>query len=173
MGRQARSLAMSSLVFFAVLHLTPAEAMTFGTLLQTARLFGGEVGVAVIGTFLRVREQMASNLIGLHVQSGALLTTERLQGYAAAVQARSTDSSGASARSLGLLAQAVRSQATVQSYVDGFALVGLVVGTLILVTLLNPAPQGPASPMPLRRTRDADVAVAGDRGRHSGECTGL
>jgi hypothetical protein len=103
-----------------------------------------------------------------------LLTTERLQGYAAAVQARSTDSSGASARSLGLLAQAVRSQATVQSYVDGFALVGLVmVGTLILVTLLNPAPQGPASPMPLRRTRDADVAVAGDRGRHSGECTGL
>ena len=148
-----QTLAMSSVIFFAVLHLRPADAMTFGALLQTARLFGGETGVAMISTFLRVHEQVASNLIGLHVQSGALLTTERLQSYAAAVQARSTGSSGASARAIGLLAQTVRIQATVQSYIDGFALVALVmVGTLILVTLLSPAPQGPASPVPLRRS---------------------
>ena len=147
-----QSLAMSAVVFFAVLHLKPADAMTFGALLQTARLFGGEVGTAVIGTFLRVREQVASNLIGLHVQSGGLLTTERLQGYAAAVQDRSQGMAGAAVRATGLLAQAVRTQATVQSYVDGFALVGLAIGgTLALVALIGRAPQGPASPLPLRR----------------------
>ena len=147
-----QTLAMSSLVFFAVLHLEPADAMTFGALLQTARLFGGEVGTAVISTFLRVREQVASNLIGLHVQSGTLLTAERLQGYAAAVQARSQGASGASARATGLLAQAIRTQATVQSYVDGFVFVALVMaGALVLVALLGQAPYGPASPLPLRR----------------------
>ena len=149
-----QSLAMTAVVFFSMLHLRPSDAMVFGVLLQTARLLGGELGAAAISTFLRVREQVASNLIGLHVQSGALLTTERLQGYAAAVQAQSPGPSGASARAVGLLAQAVRSQAAVQSYIDGFALVALVVaGGLILVTLLSPAPDGPASPVPLRRTR--------------------
>jgi MFS transporter, DHA2 family, multidrug resistance protein len=149
-----QTLAMSSLVFFAVLNLKPADAMTFGALLQTARLFGAEIGTAVISTFLRVREQVTSNLIGLHVQSGTLLTAERLQAYAAAVQARSPGSAGASARATGLLAQAVRTQANVQSYIDGFALVALVMmGALVLVALLGPAPQGPASPIPLRRNR--------------------
>lgn len=147
-----QTLAMSSLVFFSVLNLKPADAMTFGALLQTARLFGGEIGVAVMSTFLRVREQVASNLIGLHVQAGSTLTVERLGGYAGAVGDRSVGS--AAARATGLLAQAVRTQATVQSYVDGFALVALVMaGALVLVALLGPAPQGPASPLGLRRGR--------------------
>ena len=98
-----QTFAMSSLVFFAVLHLEPADAMTFEALLQTSRLFGGEVGTAVISMFLRVCEQVASNLIGLHVQSGTLLTAERLHSYAGAVQARSQGASGASARATGLL----------------------------------------------------------------------
>ena len=37
-----QSLAVSGVVFFAVLHLKPADALTLGTLIQTARLFGGE-----------------------------------------------------------------------------------------------------------------------------------
>lgn len=111
-----QTLGMSSLVFFSVLHLKPADAMTFGALLQTARLFGGEGGTAMISTFLRVREQVANNVIGLHVQTGGLLTTDRLQEYAAAVQARSGGAGAANARATGLLAHAVRTQANVQSY---------------------------------------------------------
>ena len=148
-----QTLAMSAVIFFSMLHLRPADAMTFGVILQTARLFGGEAGAAMISTFLRMREQVESNLIGLHVQSGSMLTMERLQNYAAAVQARSTGNSEARARAVELLFQAVRTQANVQSYVDGFALVALImVATLALVALLGAAPDGPASPLPLLRT---------------------
>lgn len=147
-----QTLAMSSLVFFSVLHLKPADALTFGALLQTARLFGGELGTAGVGTFLRVREQVASNLIGLHVEAGDPATVGRLQDYAAAVLARSQGAAGAGARATGLLAQAVRTQANVQSFIDSFAIVGgIMLVALVLVALLNPAPQGPASHVPWLR----------------------
>ena len=151
-----QTLAMSSLLFFSVQHLRPADAMTFGALLQTARLFGGEAGTAMITTYLRVREQVASYVIGLHVQPGSLLTTDRLQEYAAAVQTRSAGLGAASARASGLLAQAVRTQANVESYLDGFVLVALLmVAGLAVVALLGPAPHGPASPAPLFGPRRA------------------
>ena len=145
-----QTMAMSGLVFFSVLHLKPADAMTFGALLQTARLFGGEVGSAAISTFVRKAEQVSSQLIGLHVQAGSTEVQERLAGYAAAVSARSPGSAGS--RAAGLLAQTVRQQANVESFVDGFFLVAAITaGALLLLALLGPAPQGPASPVPLGR----------------------
>ena len=65
-----QSLAVSGVVFFSVLHLKPADALTLGTLIQTARLFGGELGSSFITTWVRVREQTASAMINLHVQVG-------------------------------------------------------------------------------------------------------
>src|ERR1700688_3453074 len=79
-----QSFALSGVVFFAILHLRPQDALTFGASIQVARLLGGEIGLAVVTTFARVREQVASNLIGLHVQSGSGEVLQRLQGYAAA-----------------------------------------------------------------------------------------
>lgn len=149
-----QTMAMSGLVFFSVLHLKPTEAMTFGALLQIARLFGGEVGTAAMSTFVRVQEQVASSSIGLHVQAGNSVVAERLAEYATAVAARSPGTAAA-ARATGLLAQAIRTQAYVQSYVDGFLLVAAVMAAaLLMVGLLRPAPPGPASPMRLlgRRT---------------------
>ena len=67
-----QSFALSGIVFIGVLNLRLEDALTFGAMLQTARLFGGEVGTAFIATLARVREQRASNLIGQHVQTGAL-----------------------------------------------------------------------------------------------------
>jgi DHA2 family multidrug resistance protein len=61
-----------------VKHLQPNELFTFGAIVQIARLFGGELGTAFIQTFIRVREQLSSNLIGLHVTAGSVLTDERL-----------------------------------------------------------------------------------------------
>src|ERR1700719_44725 len=79
-----QSFALSGVVFFAILHLRPQDALTFGAAVQTARIMGGEIGLAFITTFLRVRGQVASNLIGQHVQSGSGEVLRRLQGYAAA-----------------------------------------------------------------------------------------
>lgn len=163
-GLQAvgQTLAMSSLIFFNVQHLRPAEALSFGVILQTARLFGGELGAAGMATWLRVREQVASQLIGLNVQAGDLLMQQRLQEYAAAVASHSTGPAQANARAVGLLSGAVRTQA----YVDGFLLVaGVVAVGLGLVALLRPAPEGPASPRPLL---SRSGRTAGQRGRDAG-----
>ena len=53
-----QSAALISLVLFAVRHLRPADAVTFGVVLQTARLLGGEAGNAFMQTYVRVREQV-------------------------------------------------------------------------------------------------------------------
>ena len=44
----------------------------------------GEIGTAFIVTFIRVRSQIASNHLGLHVQIGDGQVAERIQRYAAA-----------------------------------------------------------------------------------------
>ena len=141
-----QTMAMSALIFFGVLHLRPADAMTFGAMLQTARLFGGEMGTALVGTFVRVREQVASLFIGSRVATGDPDVVARLQAYAGALGPRS-GGDAAAARATALLGQAIRQQATVQSYIDGFALVAIIiVGALVVVALLGRAPDGPASP---------------------------
>src|SRR6266702_4385258 len=81
--RQAvgQSFALSGTIFFAVLHLRPQVAVSFGGAIQIARLFGGEVGTAFITTFVRVRGQVASNHLGQHIQIGDGQVIQRLQAY--------------------------------------------------------------------------------------------
>lgn len=136
-----QSSALIALVLFAVRHLRPADALTFGVVLQSARLLGGEVGLAFMQTFVRVREQVESNLLGSHVMSGAGDVAQRLAAYSGAMLARSDGLTGASARGVSLLALTVRSQANVLSYRDGFATVALVVILMLVMTaMLRPAP---------------------------------
>ena len=49
-----QSSALIALVLFAVRNLKPAQALTFGAVLQTARLLGGELGSAFMQTYLRM-----------------------------------------------------------------------------------------------------------------------
>jgi MFS transporter, DHA2 family, multidrug resistance protein len=112
------------------------------------------MGLALIGTFARVRGQVASNLIGLHVQIGDGQVVERLKLYARAA-APAADPAPALGRSLGLLGSVVRSMATTQGVIDSFIGVGAIsVGALLLLVIQRGAPEGPSSPMRLRR-RDA------------------
>src|SRR5262245_12597735 len=53
-----QSFGLTSLVWFSVKHLEPSEALTLGAIIQTARLFGGELGSAFVQTFVRAREQV-------------------------------------------------------------------------------------------------------------------
>jgi DHA2 family multidrug resistance protein len=136
-----QSLALTSLLWFALQHLEISQIFTFGALLQTARLFGGELGSAFIQTFVRVREQIYSNLIGLHVAVGSGLTNQRLQDYAAIVGDRSAGNTEANARATALLARAVQEQANVLAFIDGFMGVGFaVIGALLLMLLLRDPP---------------------------------
>ena len=133
-----QSIGLTSLVWLNLQHLDPSQALTFGAMLQTGRLFGAQIGAAFVQTIVRVREQVHSNLIGLHVATGSLLTGDRLQDYARAVAGRSIGAPDASARATALLAHSVQNQADVLAYIDGFMIIGFaVVGMLLLMLLLR------------------------------------
>ena len=139
-----QSFALTSVVWFILKHQDLKQILTFGAVLQTARLFGGELGVGFIQTFLRVREQMYSNLVGLHVVAGSHATEQRLQHYASAIGSRSVGTAQASARATALLAHSVQNQANVLSYIDGFMLLGFAaLGALLLMLALNDSPAHP------------------------------
>lgn len=140
-----QSFALSGVIFFGVLHLKPQDALTFGAVLQTARLMGGEMGSAFITTLTRVREQVASNLIGLHVQAGDARVLQRIGAYGAATT-RNFDPMGAAHRGETVLDNVVRAAATTQAVIDGFVAVAFLtaVALLIIITRREP-PQGPAS----------------------------
>jgi MFS transporter, DHA2 family, multidrug resistance protein len=136
-----QSVGLTSLLWFAIKHLDPREAITFGVVVQTARLFGAQLGAAFVQTFVRVQEQTYSNLIGLHVTAASLLTDQRLQNYVGVVGGRSAGEDEANSRATALLAQAVRSQADVLAYIDGFMFLGFaVIGALLLMLLLRDPP---------------------------------
>jgi len=150
-----QSFALSGIVFFGILHLRPQDALTFGAVLQTARLFGGELGTAFVTTLARVREQIASNLIGLHVRIGDSRVIDRVREYGA-IATREFDPSGALERGRLVLAASVRSAATTQAVMDCFvAIAVLSLVALLIVVFRSAAPEGPASPLPLFPIRTA------------------
>ena len=137
-----QSFALSGTVFFAILHLRPQDALTFGAALQTARLMGGEIGLAFITTFLRVRGQVASNLLGQHVQIGDAQVLQRIQAYGAAT-ASAGDPASASTRGAAVLNNVVHATAITQGILDAFVvLAGATAITVMLVVTRRAAPPG-------------------------------
>ncbi len=149
-----QSFALSGTIFFAVLHLRPQDALTFGAAIQTARLMGGEIGSAFVVTMARVRGQVASNLIGLHIQRGDAQVLHRMQAYAAAT-ARAGDPASGPLRGASVLGSVVRSMATTQAVIDTFITVGALTAVVLLLVITHkPAPIGPASALPLFAPRE-------------------
>lgn len=146
-----QSLALSGIVFTGVLNLRPQDALTFGAMLQIARLFGGELGTAFISTVARMREQRASNLIGQHLQAGAAGVDHRL-----AIYARIAGRFGHPAKAApALLGNVVRTLATTEATIDCFVAVALcaLLGLVFLVFVIPPPPPHPAGPVPLFRRK--------------------
>lgn len=136
-----QTFGLTSLVWFFLKHLEPSEVFTFGAVLQTGRLFGAQLGAAFVQTFVRVREQVYSNLVGLHVTAGSLATDQRIQDYAQALSARSVGPAEANARATALLAHSVAIQANVLADIDAFMVIGFgVFGVLALIMILRDPP---------------------------------
>jgi DHA2 family multidrug resistance protein len=141
-----QSFGLTALVTFSVKHLQLSEVFTFGAMVQTARLFGGELGTAFMQTFIRVREQVHSNLIGLNVTTGSPLTDQRVLEYAQAVAGHSTDQAETNARAIVLLARSVRDQAYVLAFIDGFMIISFTaIGALLMMLLLHAVPVQPSA----------------------------
>jgi MFS transporter, DHA2 family, multidrug resistance protein len=139
-----QSFALTSLIVLVVRSVNPTDALTIGSLLQISRLFGGEIGTAFMQTFVRVREQVHSNLVGLHIDGIAGMTTDRLAEYRGAIGAHTADVGESSAQAAKLLGSAVMQQASVLSYIDGF--LAAAAGAFVCLLLVAAMRRGPPSP---------------------------
>jgi DHA2 family multidrug resistance protein len=128
------------------------RATAFAAYVQVMRLGGAEIGVALMGTWLRVREQVHSNFLGQHLENGAADVT-RILGQ----MSQSFTSHGAAtamARAVGSLSALVQREANVLAYIDGFWLTfWLATAALGCVALMTRAPPGPFTPAPFGAAR--------------------
>jgi len=119
----------------------PQAALTFSAFFHTIRLFGGQLGVAFMTHFIAVREQLHSNLLGLHVQQGNWIDDTALRQLTAGLYAKSAGLSAATGRAVGLIGARVRLQAYSLTFIDGFHLIAWAcVAALLLIALLRKSP---------------------------------
>jgi DHA2 family multidrug resistance protein len=137
--------AITALVTFAVANITPPQAAAIAATIQIARLIGNEAGSAAIQTFVRVSEQINSNLIGLHLTARS--TEQIVAQLSSPFASRATGLGDAMLQGAGSLANLVRREAFVLAYIDSFWLIawGSLLG-IILVLLLSPPPPNPLTP---------------------------
>jgi DHA2 family multidrug resistance protein len=139
--------AITALVTYAIANIVPAQAAAIAAIIQIARLMGAEIGNGVIQTFVRVREQTYSNLIGLHVQSGATDVVNAATQLAGPFGSRPTGLGDPTTQGLGLLGTLIQREAYVLAYIDAFWLIAWVsFAGLLLILLLPLPPPNPLTP---------------------------
>jgi len=121
---------------------SPYRVLTFSAFFHVVRLFGGQVGVALMGHFIAEREKLHSFLLGLHVQAGNWVTAHTVTDLAGGLASTSSGVTAAAGRAIGIVAGRVRLQAYALSFIDAFHLVALTCFVvLILVATLRRFPQ--------------------------------
>jgi DHA2 family multidrug resistance protein len=128
---------------FAGALAKPEWVLTLSAYFHTIRIFGGTAGAIYMGHFVAQREKLHSNLLGLHVSSGAWITDQNIHAMTAGLYAQSSGMAAAAARAIGLIAARLRLQAYSLSVNDGFLLIAWsCVCALFFVALLRKSPLG-------------------------------
>jgi len=116
----------------------PFDILTYSAFFHTIRLFGGELGVAIMQRVVDVREKFYSNMIGQHVEAGTWLADERLRMLTGGLASSSAGSDQSQARALVVLAGQIKQQAYSLAYSDGFLVIAwLCVGMMILIACMK------------------------------------
>ncbi|GLR85254.1 MFS transporter [Bradyrhizobium iriomotense] len=124
-----------------------SRATAFSAYIQVIRVVGAEVGVALMTTWLRVREQIHSYYLGLHVAEGNSEVGHRLAALAGQLSDHGADV--ASARAISVISGTVAREANVFAFIDGFSLCfWLAIAGLFCVCWITRAPPGPFTPAP-------------------------
>jgi MFS transporter, DHA2 family, multidrug resistance protein len=139
--------SITAVVAYTVSHITPPQAAGIATTIQISRLLGAEIGSGGIQTFIRIREQVYSNLIGLHVQSGAPDVVSAAAQFSSPFASRAVGADNPAMQGLGRLAEIVQREAYVLAYIDAFWLIAWasVLG-MALLFFLRPPPPNPMTP---------------------------
>ncbi len=134
-----------AIIMIGVSNADPTRSTAFSAYIQVLRLGGVEFGVALMATWIRVREQMHSNLLGLHVTVGDPETSQRLAGLRGGFASHGIGT--APGRGLASLNGVVQREANVLAFIDAFWLTfwAAVLG-LLVVMLMTAAPPGPLTP---------------------------
>jgi DHA2 family multidrug resistance protein len=139
--------AITALITYAIANITPSQAAAIAATIQIARLLGNEFGTALIQTFVRVREQVYSNLIGLHLIAGSPAAEQATAQFAVPFGNRPTGLGDTAAQGAGMLGNLVRREAYVLAYIDAFWLVAWVsLAGILLILLLHRPPPNPLTP---------------------------
>jgi len=117
----------------------PINVLTYASFIHCIRLFGGEAGTALMQRLISVREQFHSNMIGLHVESGNWLTSERVQLLTQGLFPGSAGAEAAQERAALLLGGQVKLQAYTLAYADGYLAIALVAAfAIVLIACMKP-----------------------------------
>ncbi len=141
------ALAFNSMVGSIILEVLntgalsrPADVLTFAGFFQVTRLFGGEMGAAFMGHFIPIREEFHSNVLGLNIQAGNILTDHRLLGLRGAFSPHSTGLT-ATGRAADVLALQIRQQAFTLAISDSFILLATCCAAcLVIVAFMSTVP---------------------------------
>jgi DHA2 family multidrug resistance protein len=117
----------------------PINLLTYASFIHCIRLLGGEAGTALMQRLISVREQFHSNMIGLHVEAGNWLTSERVQLLSQMLFPDSAGVEQAQGRAALLLGGQVRLQAYTLAYADGYLAIAFVAAlAVILIAFMKP-----------------------------------
>jgi MFS transporter, DHA2 family, multidrug resistance protein len=140
------------IIIIALANADVTRATAFAAYIQVMRLGGAEIGVALMGTWLRVREQIHSNYLGQHVANGSSDVDRVLKQLSDSFASHGAAISPA--RAVATLSALVQREANVLAYLDGFWLTfWIAIVALGFVALITRAPPGPLTPVPFAATR--------------------
>ena len=113
-----------------------SNAATFSGFIHFIRIFGGEVGVAVMNRVIAVREKFHSNIL---VQMNEWLTDQRVHMLTAGMLPHSSGREDAQNRAVEILSQQTYAQAYTLAVSDGFiVIIWVVLAYLLLMLVLKP-----------------------------------
>ena len=136
------AIGITSLVTFAVSNITPPQAAAIAAAIQTARLFGIELGTAFIQTFVRIREQVYSNLTGQHVSAGSDVVERIVTALSNIFGERANNIGLETSQGFAAAGRFIQREAFVLAYIDGFWIVAwvLALAPLLVLLLRRPPP---------------------------------
>ena len=142
-----QAFSLLPIIIMALSNADTSRATAFAAYIQIMRLGGAEIGVAVMGTWLRVREQIHSNYLGQHIENGSGNVTHMLETLSNFFASHGAGT--APARAIGTLSATVAREANTLAYIDGFWLCfWLAMAALGFTALITRAPPGPFTPAP-------------------------
>jgi DHA2 family multidrug resistance protein len=117
----------------------PINLLTYASFIHCTRLLGGEAGTALMQRLISVREQFHSNMIGLHVDAGNWLGSERVALLAQALYPNSAGSEEAQGRAALLLGGQIRLQAYTLAYADAYLAIAFAAAlAVVLIAFMKP-----------------------------------